>query len=327
MHAVTTTPNRVLLLGAFGAIYFIWGSTYLAIRIAIETIPPFLMAAARFFIAGLLVYVVTRARGAAAPTRQQWVWAVVTGGFLLGGGNGGLVWAEQFVPSGVAALVIASVPFWMVLLDWLMGERKAPSRRTLSGLMLGFAGVAVLSLAGRSDVGGSLPWFPVLVLLGSSLAWSIGSLITRHSNLPRSPFLATGMQMIGGSLVLGLFSWLGERPDRVAWGSVSLRSLGGFAYLVVLGSIVAFSAYVWLLRVSTPAKVSMYAMVNPSVAVFFGWWLAGEPVNAAVLISSGLIIAAVALVTFRSRGLQRVQGDRSRDAQLEPRSEIAQDVG
>ncbi|GAB4109059.1 MAG: drug/metabolite exporter YedA [Acidobacteriota bacterium] len=296
------TRNGLLpLIAAFSAVYVIWGSTYLAIRYAIETIPPFLMAAGRFLAAGTAVYLWARWWGAPKPDRAGWTGAALVGGLLLLGGNGGVVWSEQHVPSGLAALLVSTVPLWMVLLDWTRRDGSRPQGQTLVGIAAGFAGVGLLVEPSAGISAGRVPWFPALVLIGASVSWSLGSILSRAAALPRSPVLAGGMQMVsGGTLLLGA-SWL-----RGEWGmfhpeQVSLRSVAGWAYLVVFGSVVGFIAYVWLLREVSPASVSTYAFVNPAVAVFLGWALADEPLTPRVLLSMALIIAAVVLVTLRRR--------------------------
>lgn len=289
------------LLAAFAAIYVIWGSTYLAIRYAIETIPPFLMAAGRFLAAGTTVYLWARWRGAPRPDPAGWLAAALVGGLLLLGGNGGVVWSEQHVPSGLAALLVSTVPLWMVLLDWTRRDGSRPQGQTLVGIAAGFAGVGLLVEPSAGLSAEKIPWLPALVLIGASLSWSLGSILGRAASMPKSPVVAGGMQMIsGGTLLLGA-SWL-----RGEWGmfqptQISLRSAVGWGYLVVFGSVIGFIAYVWLLREVSPASVSTYAFVNPAVAVFLGWALADEPLTPRILLSMALIIAAVVLVTLRRR--------------------------
>jgi drug/metabolite transporter (DMT)-like permease len=287
------------VIAAFAAIYLIWGSTYLAIRFAIETLPPFLMTGFRFLAAGLLLYGWARLRGARRPAPSHWAVAAVVGTAMLGFGVGGVSWAEQHVPSGAAALIVAVGPLWMVLIDWLFYDGERPDLAVLVGILLGFSGVAILigpeqlAGAGRIDIAGT-----GVILLGT-LAWSFASLYTRKGHLPDSPAQATGMEMLTGSVVLLLAGTaFGEWP-RLDLGGVSLRSLLALAYLAVLGSIVALSAYLWLLKVSTPARVITHAYVNPIVAVFLGWALADEPLSARVLVASAVIIAGVLVIVTR----------------------------
>lgn len=290
-------PTTGRLLAAFGALYVIWGSTYLAIRFAIETLPPLLMASARFLVTGTLLYAWARSRGASRPTRAQWKSAVVVGGLLFVAGNGSVVVAEQWVASGLVALLVASVPLWMVVMDWLWGTGSRPSPRVVSGLLLGFAGVAFL--AGGPGIGaadGRQVLGSILVVFGS-LAWAGGSIYARHTDVPRRPRLWVGMQMLaGGALLLPVAAAAGEL-GRFDLAGVSMGSILALAYLIVFGSLVAFSAYIWLLGVSTPARVGTYAYVNPVVALFLGWALADEPLTFRSMVAAAIIVGSVVLIT------------------------------
>jgi drug/metabolite transporter (DMT)-like permease len=291
-------PPRARVIAAFAAVYIVWGSTYVAILFAIETLPPFLMAATRFLVAGALIAAWSLPRLERAPTAREWKAAIIIGGLLLMGGNGAVVWAEQTVPSSVAALLIAVTPAWMVLLDWLWQGAARPGGRTILGLVLGFGGLtllvgpAALMGVGRIDPVGAL------VVIGGSLAWSIGSIYSRRAPRPPGASLGIAMQMLaGGSLLLLLGVVTGE-PARVELAAVSLRSVLAVAYLIVFGSIVAYSAYIWLLRVVSPARVATYAYVNPIVAVLLGWTLAGEALTARMSVAAVVIVLGVALITL-----------------------------
>lgn len=298
--AVSSVPRSKLVL-AFAAVYVIWGSTYLAIKFAIETLPPFLMAGVRFLIAGSILYGVARARGAGRPTRAQWVAAVVVGSLLLLGGNGGVVWAEQLVPSGVAALLVALVPCWMVLLDWARPGGVRPASQVFVGLLLGLAGLAWLVGPDAIMGGGRVNGTGAIVLAVASLSWAAGSIYSRHSPAPSSPLLSIGMQQLMGGVSLVVFGLLLGEAGRVDPASVSMRSLLAMLYLIAFGSILGFSAYMWLLRVSTPARVSTYAYVNPVVAVLLGWAFAGEALTARIGVAAAVIVAGVALITLAPR--------------------------
>jgi drug/metabolite transporter (DMT)-like permease len=279
---------------AMGAVYVIWGSTYLAIRFAIETIPPFLMAGTRYLTAGVLLYGWARLRGAPRPSLVHWRSAAVIGAFLLLVGNGGVVWAEQRVDSGLAALMISTEPIWIVLLVWLRTGRQRPNPKVVAGLLLGFTGLVMLV---RPTGSGSIDPVGATALVLASLCWAWGSLYGQRASLPASPLLTTGMQMLaGGGLLLGASALTGE-PGRFALAEVSARSVLALAYLVVFGAIVAFTAYVWLLRVAPPVLVSTYAYVNPVVAVLLGWAFAGEPLTKGTAIAAAVILAGVALIT------------------------------
>jgi drug/metabolite transporter (DMT)-like permease len=284
------------LMAAFASVYFIWGSTYLGIRIAIETIPPLLMAGIRFIIAGGLLYLWGVFRGHDRPTFIHWKSAAIIGLMLLLVGNGGLSWSEQLIPSGVAALLVAVSPLWFILLEWMQGGMR-PTAGVFLGLFLGTFGIVVLIDPAELVGGSSINIFGALVLLGASISWAVGSLFSRRAKLPSSPALANGMEMlIGGAGLLIVSAFIGE------WHSfhpadITTRSLFAVAYLIVFGSIIGFSSYVWLLRATTPARVSTYAYVNPIVAVIIGWLVAGETLSGRVLVAAVLIIAAVAAIT------------------------------
>ncbi len=290
-------PALSRILAAFAAVYVVWGSTYLAIHFAIETLPPFLMAGARFLLAGALLYGFVRARGAPRPQPVHWRSAAIVGGLLLFVGNGGVVWAERTVPSGVVALLVAMVPLWMVLLEWLRPGGQRPGRAVVLGLVVGFAGMVLLVGPMELAGGGGVDPVGAATVLVATLGWSIGSIYSRSALFPSSPLLVTGMQMLAGGAMLTLAGLArGEMADFDP-AAVSTGSAVAFAYLVVFGSLVGFTAYVWLLKVSTPSRVATYAYVNPVVAVLLGWLLANEPLNARILGATGVIVAAVAVIT------------------------------
>ena len=294
-----TAPSRLKLVTAFAAIYVVWGSTYLAIRFAIETLPPFLMASARFLIAGALVYAWARLYGRAArPTREQWRATAVVGVLLLLGGNGLVVWAETRVPSGVTALLIGMMPCWMVLFDWLRPHGVRPGSQIVLGLALGLAGLVWLIGPDSLMGGGRVDLLGAFALLVAEVSWAAGSIYSRHAPLPPAPFLSTAMQMLAGSVALFIVSVALGEPWHMDPVGFSARSILAWAYLIVFGSIVAYSAYVWLLRASTPARVSTYAYVNPVIAVFLGWLLADEALTARMLVAAAVIVSGVALITL-----------------------------
>jgi drug/metabolite transporter (DMT)-like permease len=294
------TTLRLRVLAAFAAIYLVWGSTYLGIRIAIETLPPLLTAGLRFIIAGPLLYAWARKSGAPRPTGTQWRAATAVGGLLLLGGNGFVTWAEQRVPSGLAALLVATVPLWMVLLDWLFLRGGRPAGKVFLGLVLGLAGIVLL--IGPTDLLGEhrVDLIGVAMMLLAALSWAIGSLYTRRAPLPDAPLLGTGMEMIAGGALLLLASGVKGEWTQVDLAAVSLRSWLALAYLTLMGSIVAFTAYTWLLRVSTPARVATYAYVNPVVAIVLGWAVAGEVLTGQMLLAAVVIVLAVVVITTGS---------------------------
>ena len=289
--------SRVQIVAAFASIYVIWGSTYLAIRYAVETIPPFIMGGVRFLISGAMLYLWARSRGAPRPTRLHWRNAIIAGGFLLLGGNGAVVWAEQFVPSGLTALLVSILPFWLVIIEWIRPPRRRPSAAVLVGLVLGFVGIIVL--VGPSDVGGHGDVMPLgaLVLILGSLSWAIGSFWSRDAQLPESGLLTTGMEMIGGGVLLLVVGTLAGEFSRLDIHGISNASAFGLLYLITFGSMLGFTSYIWLLDKVSPARLGTYAYVNPIVAVLLGWAIAGERLSIRAGVAAAIVICAVALIT------------------------------
>ena len=290
---------RSLVLAAFATVYVVWGSTYLAIRYAVETLPPFLMAGVRFLLAGAILALWAYWRNGARPTALNWRAATIAGAFLLLGGNGMVVWAELRVPSGLAALLVATMPLWMVIVAWAKPGGRAPKVGVAAGILLGIAGLLLLVGPG-SISGSSVDRVGALALTFASLSWAIGSLYSRTAPLPKNAILATGLEMIAGGLLLMLLGTVIGEWGRLDMSHTTSASILGFFYLVVFGSLLGFTAFAWLIRVSTPARVSTYAFVNPVVAVFLGWAIAHEPVSRMTIIATVVIVAAVALITLAS---------------------------
>jgi len=292
------TDNRhapkALIIAAFAAVYVLWGSTYLAIRFAVETVPPFLLAGVRFTIAGAILSAFALARGAERPTRENWKAAAIVGTLLFPLGNGIVVWAETRIDSSMAALLVATEPFWVVLLLWLRaGVRPRPF--VIAGIIAGFAGL--IMLVGRSPVpGAGADVVSAAALVGASISWAAGSLYARSAPLARSPLLSAGTQMIAGGIALLFLGLLTGEPSRLDIAAVSTRSVAAFTYLVIFGSLVGFSAYSWLVTVAAPARVATYAYVNPVIAVLLGWAIAGEAITMRIAIAAAVIIGAVALI-------------------------------
>ncbi len=295
-------------VAALGAVYVIWGSTYLAIRFAIETLPGFSMSGLRFLLAGGVLYLWARLRGAAPPRWVEWRSGLVIGAFLLLGGNGGVVWAEHRLQSGMAALIVASEPLWVVLLlcVWPRSERPRPA--VLFAMLLGFVGVVLLlSPAVDGSVGTAMALHlpSALMVMLAAVSWAIGSLYARRAAQPKSPVLATAMQMLSGGFLLSLAGVVAGEWQSFEPQQTSLLSVMSFLYLVVFGALLAFSCYSWLVRTTEPTLVATYAYVNPMVAVFLGWLLAGEAVGWRTLPAAGLIIGSVVLVGWLSRSKRR----------------------
>ena len=287
-------PARWMIIGAFAIVYTVWGSSYLGIHFAIQTLPPFLMTALRFLVSGALLIGWAKLRGAAWPTLRQWRSAALVGTLLFVVNNGGIVWAEGHgIPTGVAAVLIATLPMWMVLLTWLKPGGTYPGHPVIAGLVIGFIGIIVLVNPDRT----SLNLVGVVVILVAAFAWAYGSLYAKSAPLPESATFSTGAQLVcGGVIQLVLSILTGELP-RFDPAQVSLVSWAAMIYLGIVSSIIAYSAFVWLMKVSAPARVSTYAYVNPVIAVFLGWQLAGEQITLRTIIGTVIIIAAVIMIT------------------------------
>ncbi len=293
--AFVRPSSRTQIVLAFAAVYVLWGSTYLAIRFGVETIPPFLMAGMRHSVAGILLFAWVRLSGTPAPAPRQWLPAAVVGALLLLGGNGLVSWAEKRVPSGLAALIVASVPIWLTLLHGLQ-KRSRPHGVVILGLAAGLAGLAFLVAPGKFAGGSHVDLAGAGALLSAALFWAIGSLYARRAKLPSSTLLATAMEMLTGGAALLLVSGLLQEWRGFSLGDVSTRSWLALGYLIVAGSLVGFTAYIFLLGATTPARVGTYAYVNPIVAVFFGWAFASEAVTARMVIAALAILGAVAVI-------------------------------
>lgn len=299
-------PSLLLLVLAFAAVYLIWGSTYIAIVYVLETIPPFLMAGARFLFAGSLLYCWARFRDAEKPTLAHWGRAFIIGGMLFLLGNGSVVWAEQHVASGVVALLITTEPIWIVLLEWGLDSHR-PNRGVVTGLVLGFIGTVVLigpnafsSLATSNLLG-------CLIVLISSFFWAAGSIYLSRAVLPSSPLLMTGMQMLAGGLLLTLTGTSVGEWSHINFAAISERSVLAWLYLTIFGSLIAFTSYSWLARVAPPSRVSTYAYVNPGIAVLLGWILKNEPVTQRTLFAAVLLVSAVILITTNRQTVKKIE--------------------
>jgi drug/metabolite transporter (DMT)-like permease len=285
---------RIVL--AFLSTYMIWGSTYLAIRFAIQTLPPFLMAAVRFLGAGGALYGWTRLRGAPRPTRANWKAATIAGGLFFLVNHGAVVNAEQFVPSGLTAVIITTVPLWIALIELVQKERVVPTTQTVLGIVLGFSGVAVLVGPGNLLSSGGVNIFWAGILVVGTFAWALGSVYSRKASLPKEPLLGSGMEMLAGGALLLIASLASQEWTSFTPGNVSTLSLVSLLYLIIFGSLIAFSSYAWLLTKTTTAKATTYAYVNPIVAVLIGYFLGGEPLTLRTLIALSIIVFAVVVI-------------------------------
>jgi drug/metabolite transporter (DMT)-like permease len=290
-------PTRALVIAAFAVIYVVWGSTYLAIRVTVETLPAFLSAGVRFLIAGGIMFAFLAARGAAKPSFVQWRYAMVTGTLMLVGGNGLVVWAERTLSSGFTALLVALAPVWFALLDWLRPQGVRPQLKTIFGIILGFIGVTLLVKARGTHTGFEGQWGATFAIITAGICWAGGSLYAKYKPNAGSPWITAAAQMICGGVALSIVGILLGEPFSTDWRAVSGRSLTALGYLIVFGSWIGFTAYVWLLRVSTPARISTYAYVNPVIAVGLGWLLLDEKVTAGMLGGAAVILVGVVIIT------------------------------
>lgn len=293
--------SRLQVIAGFAVIYIVWGSTYLAIAYAVRSLPPVLTTAARFVAAGLVLCLYAWWRGAPRPVWSEWRSAAIAGALLVVGGTATVCWAEQWVPSGLTSLLCATVPLWFVLLEWMEPGGQRPHGLVAAGVALGLIGLAVLTNPFSETAAGGRAVVAAGVLVLSAILWAVGSLYSRHAALPKSAVLGTGMEMItGGLLCIPVGLLLGEHATvdlahvpAVAWISV--------AFLALIGSLLAFTTYLWLLRVSAPSRVATHAYVNPVVAVVLGWAVAGEALTSRMIVAAGLIIGAVVLITSGQR--------------------------
>jgi drug/metabolite transporter (DMT)-like permease len=286
--------SRAQLAAAFAAVYIIWGSTYLAIRIGVTEIPPFFMASARYLVTGAILYPLARSRSSERPTRQHWASALLLGALLPATGNGFLTWAEQTVPSGIAALLVTTVTLWMVILEWVRPGGRAPTARTSAGLLLGFGGILLLVAPWQST--GRVNLIGAGVLMTGSLCWAAGSIASRHVQQSRIPLLRTAMQCLCGGTILFVFGSFTGEISRVHFGAITHRGWLALGYLTVFGSIIGYSAYTWLLHAAPPARVATYAYVNPVIAILLGWMFAGEHLTPRMLVATAVIIVGVVMV-------------------------------
>ncbi len=289
--------KTIMTVVALLSVYIVWGSTYLGIKIAIETFPPFLMAGIRFLIAGALLYGFVVVKEKKHPKLIEWRDTTIIGTLLLLGGNGLVVIAEKTIPSSIAAIVIATVPLWMIVIAWLLKSQTKPNRSTLIGTLIGFVGVVILMFPSQ-QTHLHFDTFGLLLTLLAAILWSLGSIYSQKAILPTSVMLSTAMQMLSGGLVLIIVATLFGEWQQFHTETLSSHSLLAFAYLVFIGSLVGFSAYVWLLKNVSPYLASTYAFVNPMVALFLGYFFADEVLSVKALIATVLIISAVVMITL-----------------------------
>jgi len=297
---ISNRKNLIVLIAAFFAVYVFWGSTYLAIKYTIETLPPFLMAGTRFAFAGAILFVWARfTRDYERPTFAHWKTSAVVGTFLLLGGNGAVVLASHYIPSSMTALLVATEPLFVVMLSWLWLGNARPNWKVAAGLLIGFLGVYLLitGKVGGSDAGGYGQWFGYAAVIIGALSWATGSIYGLKATTPKSSLLTAGMQMLAGSVSLFIVGLVRGEHTAFDRSTVSSSSIFALFYLIVFGSLMGFTAYSWLLKNAQPAMVATYAYVNPVIAVILGWTIAGESLTAQMLIGAFVIVASVVLIT------------------------------
>ena len=318
-----TKTNRLGVIICLGLVYVVWGSTYYAISIAIQTMPPLLMTSVRFIIAGSALYITLRLFKVPRPTLRQWAQAGLVGALLLGGGNGTVTYVEQQVPSSIAALLVALVPMWMVTLNWVAPGGSRPSARTIAGVLLGFGGVALLAFRGGGAGGGLNPTAFLLVI--STALWAAGSIFAGRADMPSSPLMSTAVEMLVGAATLLVGGLVTGEASAVHLNAISWQSLAALGYLILIGSLVGYTSYTWLLKNAPPALVSTYAYVNPVVAIAIGVVLGGDALTSGELAAAAIIIAAVVLITLpgsaaraRMRARRASQPNPAPGASVEP---------
>jgi drug/metabolite transporter (DMT)-like permease len=306
MTAEMKRRNLVILIAAFAAVYIFWGSTYLAIKYAIATLPPFLMAGTRFAIAGAILFAIARFSSEyERPTAKHWKTSFIVGSLLLLGGNGGVVIAQHFIPSSLAALLVATEPLWIVILSWLWLRTGRPGWKVVLGIVIGFAGVWLLisgkGAASASDTSALGQMIGAGAVILGALFWATGSIYGLRSPVPKSSLLTAGMQMLAGSIPLLLVGVVRGEAASLDASAFSAESIYAMIYLIVFGSLVGFTAYSWLLKNARPTIVATYAYINPIVAVLLGWGLAGETLTGQMLLGAAIIVLSVALVTTQKK--------------------------
>lgn len=317
----SNAPGKtIIMIAAFAAVYLIWGSTYLAMKFAIETLPSFLMAGTRFLIAGIVLLIWARlSADYERPKLVHWRTSLIVGGLLLLGGNGGVVIAQHYLPSSLTALLIATEPFWVVLIGWLFMGASRPNLKVILGLLVGFVGVSLLiSGRGLSLGDGSGQFLGIALIVFSTIAWASGSLYGLRAPSPKSSLLAAGMQMVSGGILLILLGIITGEWQSFNIANVSVNSWIAFGYLAIFGSLIGFTAYSWLLKNVEPSLASTYAYINPVIAVILGWAIAGESLSGQMLVGAGVIIGSVVLITSHHKEKELPEVEEIHESQIPP---------
>lgn len=294
--------HKLKILIALLALYLFWGGTYLGMKLALISIPPFIMAGMRHFSAGVIMFSIAWMRKERFPTLKQILNAAVVGVFLLVGGNGLVSWAGRLVPSSISSLMIASTPIWITLINSVTGDKHKPTFLEITALGLGMLGIGLLVSQGGLSSSQSLNPFGLFALLSAALLWSIGSLYSRQADMPKVSLYNITFQMLSGGIILILISLLTQEAQTLDWSNISLISMAAMVYLIFFGSIIAYSSYIWLLKQVSPSLVSSYAFVNPMVAVVLGWLFANEILSLQSVVAGAIIVLAVILLNYKKRG-------------------------
>lgn len=299
-NTLTKEPSKALIIAAFAALYLIWGSTYLGIRYALESIPPFFMMGARFLVAGALLLGWCLLKGEKLPPLRSVISIALAGFLMLFIGNGAVTWVEQYLPSGLVAIIVASVPLLFVLLDKRQWGYHFSNRGIVLGLLVGFAGVMLLFAGkGAGDIKGDpVQVLSFFVLMAGSIGWAVGSLYAKYKPVEGSTTMKAALQTLTAGVLSMVVGALAGEGSQFSWSGLTAVSVGALAYLIVMGSIVAYLSYVWLLSVRPPSLVGTYAYVNPVIAVFLGWGIAGETISRQQVLALAVILAGVLLVNF-----------------------------
>ncbi len=295
-HKVASASLRLKIALAFGAIYLIWGSTFLATRYAVTTIPPFLVSGTRFFVAGCALFAFARVRNRERLTWRMWRAAIAMGSLFFLICHGGVSWAAQHVSSGVSALLMSSISMWTAILEWVRPSAAKPGSKIMISLLIGFAGIAMLVIRPEVLAGSTFGSVGAGVVLVGAFSWAAGTVLTRRMPLPSSTVLSASMQMIGGGGLLLLFAVLSGQAAKLHIGAISTQSWLAMLFLTAIGSLVGFTCYIWLLGVASPTRVATYAYVNPIIALFLGWVVGGEQLSLRSLIASVIVVGSVGTI-------------------------------
>ncbi|UCH64442.1 MAG: EamA family transporter [Ignavibacterium sp.] len=318
--------DNIKITAAFAAIYIVWGTTFLAIRFALETIPPFMMAGLRFTIAGLLLFAWCYYRYSVSITLSDLKLPVITGLLMIFVGHGSLAWAEQYISSGFAALLCSAIPVWMVLMGWMQSRSDRPDKFTVVGILLGITGVALLSVTGEefsisTTAGSGTVITSIIFLVGSGLFWAFGSVKSRNFNKDVPLLYSVSIQILAGGVALLLLGFIRGEIAATSVISISFVSLTSLVYLIFLGTLVGYSSYVWLLKVSSPAKVGTYAFFNPLIAVFLGWIIADEPITSIMIFGAAAILVSVLLINKPFANGKVFKASLSKQKLVQPKTE------